>query len=272
MQTIMRQLFGRGESLPSCFDCGYRDSQRQGWYDRRRGELAPGFAIGPTDVCVDVGCGKGGASMFAARQGADVIATDIDPRVIAGVEAKFARLRTPWRAVVSDSDPLPLADGAATRVIAMEVLEHVPDPDRFVAELVRIGRPGTRYLISVPDERAEAVQKQIAPPAYWLPPNHLRVFAAGELEALLGRHGLVVERQLAKSFYWAIWWILFWAADQELGEPEGPLLQAWTRTWDELLKIPRADHVRQALDECMPKSRVFIAQKSAPGAAGLPCS
>lgn len=272
MHSMLQQLLHRGEPQPTCFDCGYRDSQRQGWYDRRRGELAPGFPIGSADVCVDVGCGNGGASMFAARRQAEVIATDIDPRAIARVEAKFARLRTPWRALVSDSDPLPLADGTATRVITMEVLEHVADPDRFVAELVRIGRPGALYLISVPDERAEAVQRQVAPPAYWRPPNHLRVFAAGELEALLTRHGLCIEKRLAKSFYWAIWWILFWAADQELGEPEGPLLRAWTRTWNELLNTPGADHIRQSLDECMPKSRVFIARKPATAPVNRPDS
>ncbi|NBP87821.1 MAG: class I SAM-dependent methyltransferase [Planctomycetia bacterium] len=265
MQTLIRHLLRQpNRQPPTCFECGYQDSQREGWYDRKTGELAPGFSLSKGDVCVDVGCGQGGASMFAARQKAEVIATDISPEVITRIEEKFARLRTPWRAFVSDTDPLPLADGIATRVIAMEVLEHVESPDRFVAELVRIGQPEALYLISVPDERAEAVQQQVAPPVYWQPPNHLRVFAAGELEDLLKRHGLVIERQLAKSFFWAVWWILFWAADQDLREPERPLLQFWTRTWHELLKTPRADHVRRALDECMPKSRVIVARK--PGA------
>lgn len=264
MHGVMQRLFGiGGDSPPSCFDCGYRDSQRQGWYDDRTGNLAPEFAIDASDVCVDVGCGGGGDSLFAARRGAEVIAVDCDPGAITSLEAKLVGLSTRCRTVLSDSDPLPLADGIATRVIAMEVLEHVADPDRFVAELVRIGRPGSRYLISVPHERAEAVQKRVAPPAYWQPPNHLRVFADGELESLVVSHGLTVERQLSKSFFWAMWWILFWAADQELGAPEGPLLQAWTRTWDELLKTPRADHVRHALDDCMPKSRVIIASKPA---------
>jgi len=263
MQTLIRRLFRQPDPpAPSCFECGYRDSQREGWYDRKTGELAPGFAIGPDDICVDVGCGSGGASMFAARQAAEVIATDISPDVIAQVEKKFARLKSRWQTFVSDTDPLPLADGIATRVVAMEVLEHVESPDRFVAELVRVGQPGAKYLLSVPDERAEAVQRRVAPPDYWRPPNHVRVFAKGELESLLQRHGLIVERHYAKSFFWAIWWILFWAADQDLHAPEQPLLQCWTKTWDQLLRTPRADHVRRALDDAMPKSRVIVARKA----------
>ena len=276
MQTLIRHLLGQpARRPPSCFECGYHDSQREGWYDRKTGELAPGFPLGKTDVCVDVGCGNGGATMFAARQGAEVIATDISPEVIERIKEKCARLRSPWQAFISDTDPLPLVDGVASRVIAMEVLEHVESPDRFVAELVRIGQPEALYLISVPDERAETVQRQVAPPSYWRPPNHLRVFRTGELEALLQQHGLVIERRLAKSFFWAIWWILFWAADQDLHEPERPLLQCWTRTWHELLKTPHADHVRRALDESMPKSRVIIARKPGRSRQGLsptPCS
>ncbi|WP_215199644.1 methyltransferase domain-containing protein, partial [Escherichia coli] len=41
--------------------------------------------------------------------------------------------------LVSDCDPLPLADATATRVVSTEVIEHVDDPRQFLAELVRVG-------------------------------------------------------------------------------------------------------------------------------------
>lgn len=252
----------RPPAPPTCFECGYRDSQLKGWYDSHSGTLAPGFPIGPEDVFVDVGCGRGGAAMFAARRRAEVFVTDIDPEALACATAKLQESPArQWQALQSDSDPLPLPDGLATRVVSMEVLEHVADPQRFVSELVRIGQPGCLYLITVPDAASEAIQRQIAPDTYWQPPNHLRVFESGAVEALLTAAGLVVEQRSSKSFFWAVWWMLFWAADQDLREPEGPLLHHWTQTWHTLLDAPGGRRVRDALDEFLPKSRVFVARK-----------
>ena len=52
--------------------------------------------------------------------------------------------------LVSNSLPLPLTNGYASKVVCMEVLEHIDQPEPFMAELVRMGRPGTQYLLSVP--------------------------------------------------------------------------------------------------------------------------
>src|SRR5690606_39105132 len=67
------------------------------------------------------------------------------------------------RGVVTDCNPLPLDSGFASRIIAMEVLEHVADPQIILAELARVGRPGALYLISVPDGAAEKMQIPFAP-------------------------------------------------------------------------------------------------------------
>ncbi len=52
--------------------------------------------------------------------------------------------------VVSDLADLPLPDGDLDLVVCTEVLEHVPDPARALAELARVLRPGGRVLITVP--------------------------------------------------------------------------------------------------------------------------
>lgn len=46
---------------------------------------------------------------------------------------------------------LPYADGGFDCVVCEEVLEHIPDCDRAVAELARVTRPGGRVLISMPN-------------------------------------------------------------------------------------------------------------------------
>lgn len=72
-----------------------------------------------------------------------------------GVDLPDDGLRVHWRdralvGVFADVGRLPFPDGAADLVLAIEVLEHVEDPDAAVAELARVG---TGHLVlSVPLE------------------------------------------------------------------------------------------------------------------------
>jgi len=53
----------------------------------------------------------------------------------------------PGRTVSGDGNRLPLPDGVADVTFSSNVLEHVPDPGRFLDEMVRVTRPGgTVYL------------------------------------------------------------------------------------------------------------------------------
>ena len=47
---------------------------------------------------------------------------------------------------------LPLADASADTVLSFDVVEHVPDDRRFVAELVRIAKPGAQIVLTTPNE------------------------------------------------------------------------------------------------------------------------
>ncbi|TWU13404.1 Sarcosine/dimethylglycine N-methyltransferase [Symmachiella macrocystis] len=240
------------------------DAEQSGWYIEETGQLCDGFQIKPDDIVVDVGTGTGGMAMFAARQGAEVLATDIDEDAIERVNnmAK-GQFEGRLRALVSDSNPLPIPDGFATKVICSEVLEHVPDPAQFLSELARIGQPGAEFLITVPDPVAENIQKSVAPPVYWAPPNHVRIFEREDIQGLVKSVGLDIEHLGRSSFYWSVWWILFWSAKHDLSEPEGPLLKSWSKTWYTLISDPESAHVRDALDQFMPKSQVIVARKAA---------
>ena len=213
---------------------------------------------------VDVGCGDGCISIFAANQKAKVIATDVCPKSVEQTRAKLAKSSArEFEVHVSDSLPLPLQDNVATKIICREVLEHVPDPVAVMKELVRVARPGAQFLITVPDPKGESIQKKIAPPEYWAAPNHLRVFEREEFEQLLVQAGLEIEHRHFHGFYWSMWWVLFWAAGQELGEPEAPILHHWTSVWNELINKPDSRHIKDALEEFMPKSQILIARKAA---------
>ncbi|MDD0844988.1 methyltransferase domain-containing protein [Pseudomonas sp. Gutcm_11s] len=238
------------------------DAHLSGWFHRESQELFEGFPIAAEDSVLDIGCGDGTFVRFCAEFGAEVIFADIDGEKIAGVERSLQGSRA--RGVVplvTDANPLPLPDARVSKVVAMEVLEHVEDPAQFVRELVRVGKPGAQYLITVPDALAENVQKNLAPASYFERPNHIRVFQRDEFEKLLTDAGLIVEKRAYYGFYWSIWWFFFWACKQELSPPWHPLLETWQRTWGILLSTPDGPRIKKALDEAMPKSQAIIARK-----------
>ena len=58
-----------------------------------------------------------------------------------------------------------------SRIICMEVIEHVEDPAAFVAELARVGEPDALYLLAVPDATGERIQQAFAPDYYFQSPT-----------------------------------------------------------------------------------------------------
>ncbi|MQR02597.1 class I SAM-dependent methyltransferase [Glaciimonas soli] len=250
--------------------CGLVDTVQSGWFRQDSGELLEGFPITVADVVLDVGCGEGGATMFAARCGAHVIFSDTDAAQVERLSAKVAA--SPARgaqALVCDTNPLPLPDGCASRIIAMEMLEHVDDPAQVLAELVRVGKPGALYLLTVPDPVGEGLQKQLAPTSHFQKPNHINVFEREAFAALVTDAGLQIERRHASGFFWSLWMCLYWvdesgsdgATRDNIKPPHSPLLNEWAKTWHQLISLPDGAKIKQLLDSVMPKSQAIIARK-----------
>lgn len=108
-------------------------------------DLAP---LTAQDRLLDVGCGAGGMIVAAARQGVEAVGVDIALRwlVIARKHLESHGLEAVL--VCADAEALPFADGGFTRVAAVDVVEHVRDPEAFVAECGRQLVEGGRLWIS----------------------------------------------------------------------------------------------------------------------------
>jgi len=244
---------------------GLHDVMLGGWYNEEAGELAPGFAVSADDIVADIGCGDGGALNFCAKRGPHVILADLDAdrvqRARNWLEGSSARQ---VESHVTDGNPLPLPDGAATRVICMEVLEHVDDAPAFMAELARIGAPGALYLLTVPDVTQERLQTHLAPPMYFQKPNHVRIFEREDFAQLVQDSGLIIERRSTYGFFWAMWWLLFWTCGVKFeGGVRHPILDNWSRTWSSVLASKDGPRIKHLMDRFMPKNQVIIARKSA---------
>lgn len=271
MLEQLKRLFNKPSTLPSETtppapttkdDPTLHDAYLSGWFQQNTGELMKGFPINSEDTVLDVGCGDGPFIHFCASRGAEVIFVDIDAQKVAAVEqllqSTSARQIHP---IVSDANPLPLADERADKIVCMEVLEHVEDPAKFMQELVRVGKSGALYLITVPDALGESVQRHLAPESYFQKPNHIRVFSREDFDALIENAGLVIEKRVHYGFFWSMWWFFFWACKQDLSSPWHPLLQNWNQTWSMLLSLPDGPRIKKVLDDTMPKSQAIIARK-----------
>lgn len=249
--------------MPSEAAIQLRDAILRGWFNNANGELFTGFPIGSADVVADIGCGLGGNARFCASRGAKLILADVDP---ACLEASSKAIESvadyvPYERHLTNSDPLPIANESCTKIICTEVIEHVESPERLMAELFRIGRPGAQYLLTCPDPSAEALQKRVAPETYFSKPNHVRILDRDEFARLAEAAGLIVESKHFFGFFWSIWWSFFWACDVSLERPKHVLLENWTQTWGALMELPDGLRIKNALDDLMPKSQMLIARK-----------
>lgn len=221
---------------------------------------------------LDVGCGDGGATLFCARQGAHVVFSDVNATKIKALtkKAKETKARK-VEGFVSDTTPLPLPDEYATKILSMEMLEHASNPEKILAELVRVGRPGAQYLITVPDSRSEMLQKPFANPIYFSEPNHIQIFNKKSFVRMVENSGLKVERYDSYGFYWTVFMSLFWIVRQQecindavfdhIRPPYHPVLQSWSNTWAELLKLNGSAKLLESFDKYLPKAQIIIARK-----------
>jgi 2-polyprenyl-3-methyl-5-hydroxy-6-metoxy-1,4-benzoquinol methylase len=158
------------------------------------------FELAAPSSVLDVGCGEGvlvhaWAQRLAARD------PDDPPRVV-GIDLEEESIQAGWSARqapnleyrVMQAANLPFAANEFTLASAIEVLEHVPDPEHTLAEMARCAE--RHLLVSVPREPLWRMLN-MARGAYWSDlgntPGHLNHWSRRSFVELLARHGEVVE-------------------------------------------------------------------------------
>ncbi len=139
---------------------------------------------------LDAGCGEGyGSALLARSGGVEIVGVDYDLPTL-------DHLRRAYPAVVPTSGNLvmlPFADATFDAVVSLQVIEHIWEQPRFVAECARVTRPGGWVALSTPNRLtfSPGVARGEKP----LNPFHVNELDADELQQLVA-HALSVESVL----------------------------------------------------------------------------
>jgi ubiquinone/menaquinone biosynthesis C-methylase UbiE len=104
------------------------------------------FPVGPGDRVLDMGCGGGRHAFALFKRGADVVALDYSHPELVEVRQMFAAIAVEGEApegaeayaVRGTAYGLPFPDATFDRIIAAEVLEHLPADMDAMAEVYRV--------------------------------------------------------------------------------------------------------------------------------------
>ncbi len=99
---------------------------------------------------LEIGCGRGGFSKYLLEQGANLVAADFSDSAVAITKLLLSG-KSNLECVVADIESLPFPDNTFDIVISLETLEHIPDPDKGLQELIRVSKIDSRLIITTPN-------------------------------------------------------------------------------------------------------------------------
>jgi 2-polyprenyl-3-methyl-5-hydroxy-6-metoxy-1,4-benzoquinol methylase len=159
-------------------------------FERTLDEL---FTQAAPQSLLDVGCGEGVLTHKWAQR--------LAPHRVVGIDLEDAPIQAEWSTRqapnleyrIMKAENLPFADGEFDVATAIEVLEHVPDPEHTVAEMARVA--GGHLLVSVPREplwRGLNMARGAYVRDLGNTPGHVNHWSKRSFVELLSRHGEVI--------------------------------------------------------------------------------
>lgn len=227
------------------------------------------------DRILDMGCGEGRHAITAymlknvESVGVDLSLADLNTTADRFSEFVEDNCAKSLSLSVADGAHLPFADEYFDKVICSEVLEHIPDYEPVLKELVRVLKTGGILGVSVPRFGPEWVCWKLSDAYHEVPGGHVRIFKANRLRQDIEAQGMVFfRRHWAHALHVPYWWLkcAFWNP-----EKDAPVVKAYHRflVWDLMDHPPLTRGLEKMMNPIMGKSVVMYFVKRAPaGKAG----
>jgi SAM-dependent methyltransferase len=164
-------------------------------FNRRRYErVTSALALSPSDVVVELGCGRGGDSFARYNRTNEIVGIDLrSPERITVDQPNF-------RYVQGDASNLAgIADGAFDVAVSFGMLEHIQPRGRMIAAIREAQRIAGRYCFVVP-HRYAFIEPHFLLPLFPLWPDRLKSF-------LVARFALGSQRRTPDGQWQRIWWL-----------------------------------------------------------------
>ena len=130
------------------------------------GELRDRLLVRADGETLEIGAGTG-LNLPRYRTPSRVVATEPEPAMVRRLRRRVDAAHVPVEIEEASAEALPFADHSFDTVVSTLVLCTVPHPDRALAEVRRVLRPGGRYLFlehgGAEDERTARWQRRLTP-------------------------------------------------------------------------------------------------------------
>ncbi len=227
-------------------------------------DVRPGMTV------LDLGCGEGRHAFEAYRRGATVLAVDWGTQEVATTREWLGAIAAAGEAPAgaaagaarADLRALPVPDACVDRVIASEVLEHIPDDRTALAEIARVLRPGGRVAVTVPRYGPERVCWALSDAYHANEGGHIRIYRGDQLAERLAAVGLQpTGTHHAHALHAPYWWLKCAVGVDR----ETRLTRAYHRllVWDLTARPWLTRTAERVLDPVLGKSLVVYATKPA---------
>lgn len=162
---------------------------RYDWIIKTAGELKG-------EKILDLGCGDGALTYLLAKRGALVIGIDNEELGLEfareNMKSVDPRGKLKCEFVLASAYALPFPEKSFDIVANCEVIEHLEEPERMLAEVKKVLKPGGKLILTTPYRLTEIPGD----------PNHVREYFPSEIEAMLRKYFAVVEIKLTHHIFW----------------------------------------------------------------------
>ena len=220
----------------------------------------------PGSVVLDAGCGSGRHLRALAKLpdlklvGIDCNAKDAADALI-GLKNMPDALSYDYRVETADINALPFDNAAFDCVICSEVLEHIPEHEKALSELVRVLKPQGHLVVSVPRYFSERICWFISSEYHSNEGGHIRIYKKKQLRKMLDRQGITCWKINYKhALHAPYWWLKCLVGSKN---EKNILIRFYKKflEWDMMSKPKAVRILEEFLNPMIGKSIVFYLKK-----------
>ena len=220
----------------------------------------------PGSIVLDAGCGSGRHLRGLAKlPGLKIVGIDRNAKdvgdALTGLKNMPDALSFDYRVETADINALPFGDAVFDCVICSEVLEHIPEHEKALSELVRVLKPQGHLVVSVPRYFSEKICWLISHAYHNEEGGHIRIYKKRHLRRMLDRQGITCWKINYKhALHAPYWWLKCLVG---LKNEKNILIRFYKKflEWDIMSKPKGVRILEEFLNPLIGKSIVFYLKK-----------